>query len=161
MVAEEALGENVVVACRAASEGGLLEAEVLALGLGHVPHGRPLEAAQLHVDEPLEGPQGAAVEPCEADGLEEGAPGARPQVEQVVLRVLDDGLTLVPVVVHVESLAPGVGLAPLGAVGDDAAVAVGEELGRAAANELESGGLFVGESAESASPFCNNATTLR
>jgi hypothetical protein len=44
----------------------------------------------------------------EADGLEECDAGARPQVEEVVLRVLQDGLALVPVVVHVESLAPAV-----------------------------------------------------
>jgi hypothetical protein len=44
----------------------------------------------------------------EADGLEECDAGAGPQVKEVVLRVLQDGLALVPVVVHVESLAPAV-----------------------------------------------------
>ena len=42
----------------------------------------------------------------EADGLEEGDAGAGPQVEEVVLGVLEHSLALVPVVVHVEPLAP-------------------------------------------------------
>ncbi len=42
----------------------------------------------------------------EADGLEEGDAGAGAQVEEVVLGALQNRLTLVPVVVHVEPLAP-------------------------------------------------------
>ncbi len=42
----------------------------------------------------------------EADGLEEGDAGAGAQVEEIVLGALQNRLTLVPVVVHVEPLAP-------------------------------------------------------
>ena len=55
----------------------------------------------------------------QADGLKEGHPGAGPQVEQIVLGVLHDWLALVPVVVHVEALAVGVGLTPTGALRAD------------------------------------------
>ena len=41
----------------------------------------------------------------ETDGLEECDSGAGTQVEEVLFARLNDGLTLVPVVVHVESLA--------------------------------------------------------
>ena len=40
----------------------------------------------------------------QADGLEIGDPGAGTQVKQVVLRVVDEGLALVAVVIHVEGL---------------------------------------------------------
>ena len=55
----------------------------------------------------------------QADRLKEGHPRAGPQVEQIVLGVLHDRLALVPVVVHVEALAVGVGLAPTGALRAD------------------------------------------
>ena len=48
----------------------------------------------------------------ETDGLEECDSGAGTQVEEVLLARLNDGLTLVPVVVHVEPLALVVRLAP-------------------------------------------------
>ena len=50
----------------------------------------------------------------QANGLKVGDPAAGPQVEEVVLRVLGDGLALVAVVVHVEALAPVVSFAPVG-----------------------------------------------
>ena len=48
----------------------------------------------------------------QANGLKVGDSAAGPQVEEVVLRVLGDGLALVAVVVHVEALAPVVSFAP-------------------------------------------------
>ncbi len=48
----------------------------------------------------------------QTDGLEVGDSAAGPQVEEVVVGVLRDGLTLVPVVVHVEAFAAGISLTP-------------------------------------------------
>ena len=47
----------------------------------------------------------------EADCLKEGHPSTRSQIEQVLFGVFQDRLALIPVVVHVESLASGVRLA--------------------------------------------------
>ena len=93
----------------------------------------------------------------EADGLEVGDPGAGPEVEEVVVRVLGEALALVAVVVHVECLAARVVLAARGAVCDDAAVAVAEEAGGAGADELEAGRLLVGQLAEGTAPLCKHA----
>ena len=70
------------------------------------------------------------------------------------MRVFHDGLTLVAVVVHVEAFASAVRLAPRSATGDDSAVAIAEELRRAAANQLVAGRFLVRQSAERASLFC-------
>jgi len=48
----------------------------------------------------------------QTDGFEVGDSAAGPQVEEVVVGVLRDGLTLVPVVVHVETLASRISLTP-------------------------------------------------
>ena len=55
----------------------------------------------------------------QADCFKESDPSAWSEVEEIVLRVLYDGLALVPVVVHVEALAVGVGLAPAGTLPTD------------------------------------------
>ncbi len=48
----------------------------------------------------------------QTDGFEVGDSAAGPQVKEVVVGVLRDGLTLVPVVVHVETLASRISLTP-------------------------------------------------
>ena len=49
----------------------------------------------------------------QTDGLKVGDSAAGPQVEVVVFGVLGDGLALVAIVVHVETLAAGVRLTPV------------------------------------------------
>ena len=66
----------------------------------------PDKTAQLLINMAFKGPCGAAPATPQTSGLEEGDPGARPQVEEVVLRVLRDSLALVAVVVHVEAGTP-------------------------------------------------------
>ncbi len=94
----------------------------------------------------------------EADGLEVGDSGAGPEVEEVVVGGLGERLALVPVVVHVEGLALGVGLAAGRAVGHDAAVAVAEHARGAGADELVAGGLLEGEpgAGEAARAVCKH-----
>ena len=58
----------------------------------------------------------------ETDGLEECDSGAGAQVEEVLFACLNDGLALVPVVVHVEPLALVVRLAPARAFPRDPSV---------------------------------------
>ena len=58
----------------------------------------------------------------ETDGLEECDPSAWSQVEEVLFTRLNDGLALVPVVVHVESLALVVRLASARAFTSDTSI---------------------------------------
>ena len=72
----------------------------------------------------------------QADCFKESDPSARSEVEEIVLRVLHDGLTLVPVVVHVEALAVGVGLAPAGALRTDPSLPPAVETFRSSSDQL-------------------------
>ena len=58
----------------------------------------------------------------ETDGLEEGYAGAGSQIEEVLFARLNNGLALVPVVIHVESLALVVRLASARAFPSDPSV---------------------------------------
>ena len=153
LLAEVALLRGVVVRGGTTGETVLRDAGILALQLADLGLGVPHPAPQLVVQEAFEGPDRPAGTAPQADRFEEGNAGAGAQVEEVVLGVLHHGLALVPVVVHVEALAAGVGLAAAAALPADPPVPPAVQAVRLGADQLVPGGLLVLQPAEGAPPL--------
>jgi hypothetical protein len=96
----------------------------------------------------------------EADGFKVGHSRAGPQIEEVVVRVLDERLALVPVVVHVEPLAPGIVLALFGALAHNASVPVAKQPLGARTDELVAGSLLKGHASGLAAALCKDGPAL-